>query len=139
MSSQKGNASRTRAQKFKNRTAFKNNLHDTSHRTKLMNNIQVKDVCERCKEIIDWKIKYKKYKLLTQPRKCVRCEQKNIKQAYHVMCSDCSKKLQLCAKCCKPKEIVVAPPDDKEQLKLDNELKQLLQTLPERKRRTFMR
>lgn len=139
MSLQKGNTSRSRSQKYKNKSVFKNNLHDTSHRTKLINNIQARDVCERCKEIIDWKIKYKKYKPLTQPKTCVKCNQKNIKQAYHCMCSECSRKHELCAKCCKPKEIVQVQPDEKEQLKLDLELKQLLQSLPERKRRTFLR
>lgn len=139
MSTEKGNGSRTRPQKYKNRAAFKNDLHDTSHVRKAINNIQVKDVCLRCKEIIDWKIKYKKYKPLSQPKKCVRCDQKNIKQAYHIMCTQCSRKFEVCAKCCKSKEIVNVPPDKEEQLKLDLELKQLLQTLPERKRRTFMR
>lgn len=139
MSTQKGNTSRTRSQKYKNKSSFKNNMHDTSHRTKMINNIQVKDVCERCKEIIDWKIKYKKYKPLTQPKTCICCHQKTITQAYHNMCTKCSNELKQCAKCCESKEIVQMPPGEKEQLKLDVELKQLLQTLPERKRRTFIR
>ncbi|XP_049822676.1 uncharacterized protein C9orf85 homolog isoform X2 [Aethina tumida] len=139
MSSQKGNTARTRPQKHKNKTAFKNNLHDTSNKTKLINSIHVSDVCVRCKEIIEWKIKYKKYKPLTQPRKCVKCDQKTVKKAYHVMCLECGKKLGLCTKCCEAKEVVQAPPDEREQLKLDNEMKALLQSLPERKRRTFLR
>lgn len=139
MSSQKGNSSRSRPQKHQNRTAFKNNLHDTSHRTKFINSIQVSDVCSRCKEIIEWKIKYKKYKPLTQPKKCVKCEQKTVKKAYHVMCFECGKQTGVCTKCCQSKEIVEAPPSEAEQLKLDNELQQLLKSLPERKRRTFLR
>lgn len=139
MSSQKGNSSRTRPQKYKNKTAFKNNLHDTSIQTKVMNNIQVSDVCVRCKEIIEWKIKYKKYKPLTQPKKCVKCEQKTVKQAYHVMCLECGRKLQVCTKCCKTKEDIVTVPSKQEQQKLDAEMQQLLQSLPERKRRTFIR
>ncbi|KAJ3654846.1 hypothetical protein Zmor_014004 [Zophobas morio] len=139
MSTQRGNNQRSRPQKHKNQTSFKNNLHDTSQRTKLINNIQVSDVCVKCKGIIEWKIKYKKYKPLTQPRKCVRCNQKNVKQAYHVMCTDCGKKLGLCTKCCELKEVVTGKPNDQEQLKLDNEMKNLLQSLPERKRRTFLR
>lgn len=139
MSSQRGNSSRTRPQKYKNKTAFKNDLHDTSQRTKIINTIQAKDVCQHCKQIIDWKIKYKKYKPLTQLKKCVRCEQKTIKQAYHVMCSRCSSEHKVCAKCCKPKEIVPVIPDEKEQQKLDNELQKLIQSLPERKKRSFIR
>jgi hypothetical protein len=69
MSTQRGNASRTRAQKHKNKTAFKNTLHDTSRRTKEINEIEVKNCCSRCTEVIEWKIKYKKYKPLTVPKK----------------------------------------------------------------------
>lgn len=139
MSTQRGSDRRTRPQKHKNKTTFKNNLHDTSHHTKFINSIQVSDVCVRCKEIIEWKIKYKKYKPLTQPRKCVKCEQKTVKSAYHVMCLDCGRKLGVCTKCCQAKEVVVAEPDKKEQIKLEGELQNLLQSLPERKRRTFIR
>lgn len=139
MSTQKGNTARTRPQKHKNKTAFKNSLHDTSHQTKFINSIQVSDVCIRCKEIIEWKIKYKKYKPLTQPKTCVKCAQKTVKHAYHVMCLDCGRKLQLCTKCCQSKEIVPPVPGKEEQLKMDEEMKALLQSLPERKRRTFLR
>ncbi|XP_056641534.1 uncharacterized protein C9orf85 homolog [Diorhabda carinulata] len=139
MSTQKGNTSRTRPQKHKNRTAFKNSLHDTNHRTKMINSIQVSEVCVRCKDIIEWKIKYKKYKPLTQPKTCTKCGLKNVKKAYHVMCTECGRQLGVCTKCCQSKEVIVAEPPEKEQLKLDNELKALLQSLPERKRRTFLR
>lgn len=72
MSSQKGNTARNRPQKHQNSFAFKNTLHDTNHRTKAINNTPISNVCIRCKEIIQWKIKYKKYKPLTQARTCVR-------------------------------------------------------------------
>lgn len=139
MSTQRGGDKRTRPQKHKNKSAFKNNLHDTSHQTKFINSIQVSDVCIRCKEIIEWKIKYKKYKPLTQPKKCVKCEQRTVKSAYHVMCLDCGRQLGVCTKCCQAKEVVPAEPDKNEQVKLDGELQSLLQSLPERKRRTFIR
>lgn len=122
MSSQKGNVSRTRAQKHKNRTVFKNNLHDKSNQTKLINSIQVGDVCLRCKEIIEWKIKYKKYKPLTQPKTCVKCSQKTVKQAYHVMCKECGIKLGICTKCCQKKEILEAQPTQNEQVSVINSM-----------------
>lgn len=139
MSTQKGNSQRSRPQKYKNKTSFKNSLHDTSNRTKSINNLQIGGVCERCKEIIEWKIKYKKYKPLSQPRKCVKCDQKNVKNAYHVMCTECGRKYGMCTKCCQSKEVVVPKPTQQEQVQLDIELKNLLETLPERKRRTFLR
>lgn len=61
---------RTRAQKHQNSVAFKNTLHDTNHRTKAIVNTKIDHVCARCKEVIQWKIKYKKYKPLTQPKTC---------------------------------------------------------------------
>lgn len=139
MSCQKGNANRSRPQKYKNQTAFKNDLHDTSHKTKFINNIEVANVCERCKKIIEWKIKYKKYKPLKAPAKCTKCEQKNVKHAYHIMCLSCAKNHQVCPKCGEKREIIEAKPSREESIKLDAELQTLLKKLPERKRRTFIR
>ncbi|XP_030751104.1 uncharacterized protein C9orf85 homolog [Sitophilus oryzae] len=139
MSSQRGNSSRSRPQKHQNKAAFKNNLYDTSTKTKVINSIQVGDVCKRCKDIIEWKIKYKKYKPLSQPKKCVKCGNKSVKRAYNIMCLDCAHKLGVCAKCGQSKEIIQSPPSEQDQIKLDEEMKELLKSLPERKRRTFIR
>lgn len=102
MSSQKGNASRSRPQKHQNRFAFKNNLHDTNVRTKRMNSIQINHVCPRCKDILEWKIKYKKYKALKAAKNCNKCHQKTVKEAYHTSCYQCSTSLQICPKCAAP-------------------------------------
>ncbi|XP_050045054.1 uncharacterized protein C9orf85 homolog [Dermacentor andersoni] len=99
MSTQSGNVSRSRAQKHQNATAFKNTLHDTSVQTKKILNMKIENVCARCKGIIEWKIKYKKYKPLTVPKKCVKCEAKTVKSAYHIACSACAERLKICAKC----------------------------------------
>jgi hypothetical protein len=69
MSTQKGNAERTRTQKHKNIRAFKNDKYDTSHITKKINSLEFYGVCNRCEKIIDWKVKYKKYKTLTTAKK----------------------------------------------------------------------
>lgn len=139
MSCQKGNTNRSRPQKYKNQTSFKNNLYDTSHKTKFINNIEVANVCERCKKIIEWKIKYKKYKPLKAPAKCTKCEQKTVKHAYHIMCLPCARNHQVCPKCSEKREIVESKPSREESIKLDAELQALLKKLPERKRRTFIR
>lgn len=99
MSSQKGNASRCRPQKHQNRFAFKNNLHDTNIRTKRLNAIQINHVCPRCKDILEWKIKYKKYKPLKAAKNCNKCHTKSIKEAYHTVCQQCSGSLKICPKC----------------------------------------
>lgn len=102
MSSSKGNNSRSRPQKHQNRSAFKNDLHDTSKRTKFINSLEVKGVCQRCKDVIEWKIKYKKYKPLTAPATCVGCGLKSVKYAYHIRCTNCATEKKICAKCSVP-------------------------------------
>lgn len=139
MSCQKGNTKRSRPQKYKNQTVFKNDLHDKSHKTKFINNIEVANVCERCKKIIEWKIKYKKYKPLKAPGKCTKCEEKTVRHAYHTMCLPCSKDHKVCPKCCEKREIIEAKPNKEEIMKLDAETQMFLKQLPERKRRTIIR
>ncbi|XP_077293771.1 uncharacterized protein LOC143916510 [Arctopsyche grandis] len=137
MSSSKGNVKRTRPQKHQNRTSFKNDMHDTSVRTKFIKSIQPSGICLRCKSIIEWKIKYKKFKPLTAPKKCVRCEQKTVKNAYHVVCLPCARKEGICAKCIQKVEVVEHKPDLNPTE--DAEMQQILKSLPERKRRTLLR
>lgn len=135
MSTSRGSCQRTRPQKHQNRTKFKNDLHDTSSKTKLINSLDITGVCKRCKDIIEWKIKYKKYKPLTAPKKCVHCEGKSVKHAYHVMCTPCSRTRNACAKCLKTVEAIEA--ESKEDQKFD--MQAILKALPERKRRTLLR
>lgn len=125
---------RQRPQKHQNRTAFKNNLHDTSTKTKFLNSMDVSGVCQKCKNIIEWKIKYKKYKSLTAPKKCVGCEQKTVKHNYHVLCNKCAREKDVCAKCYKKAEVIEATQTDAQM-----DVAALVKTLPERKRRTVMR
>jgi hypothetical protein len=69
MSSRRGSENKAGPPKYQNKTAFKNNMHDTSKQTKLINSLEVTGVCFRCTEVIEWKIRYKKYKPLTVPKK----------------------------------------------------------------------
>ncbi|KAI8793427.1 uncharacterized protein C9orf85 homolog [Biomphalaria glabrata] len=140
MSTQRGNVSRTRKQKFQNSRAFKNDMHDNSQKTKLINTITPVGLCQRCKEIIEWKIKYKKYKPLSQPATCIRCHGKTVKRAYYTVCKPCATEAQVCAKCNTKQEIVVQPgPSEQEKMIQDGQLKFELQQLKERQRRAFFR
>ncbi|XP_036455078.1 uncharacterized protein C9orf85 homolog [Colossoma macropomum] len=107
MSSQKGGGSRSRAQRYQNTTAFKNDKYGATPQVKKANAKVHEGLCQRCKDILEWKVKYNKYKFLTQPRKCVKCLQKTVKDAYHIMCKPCALRLELCAKCGKKEEIVL--------------------------------
>ncbi|XP_077331075.1 uncharacterized protein C9orf85 homolog isoform X1 [Lithobates pipiens] len=107
MSSQRGNVQRSRPQKYKNATVYKNDKYDASSRTKMINSKLHDGVCQRCKDVLEWKVKFSKYKSLSQPKKCVKCLQKTVKDAYHIICKPCATKLDLCAKCGKNEDIVV--------------------------------
>ncbi|KAK1806884.1 hypothetical protein P4O66_005367 [Electrophorus voltai] len=107
MSSQRGGECRSRSQKHQNRTAFKNDKYGASPQVKKANAKVHDGLCQRCTEILEWRVKYNKYKFLTQPRKCVKCLQKTVKDAYHIMCKSCALSLELCAKCGKKEEIVI--------------------------------
>ncbi|XP_030214482.1 uncharacterized protein C9orf85 homolog [Gadus morhua] len=107
MSSQKGNSSRSRPQKHKNSVAFRNDKYGATIQVKIANSKIHNGLCQRCKDVLEWKVKYNKYKSLTQAKKCVKCFQKNVKDAYHIMCKPCSIQLELCAKCGNKEEIVI--------------------------------
>ena len=102
--------------------------------------MEVHGVCQRCKEIIDWKIKYKKYKPLTAPKTCNKCHQKAITQAYRTICRNCASTLKVCEKCGESKTVIpktVLTPQ--ERMKEEAEIERELKDLPERKRRSVLR
>ncbi|XP_013868014.1 uncharacterized protein C9orf85 homolog [Austrofundulus limnaeus] len=107
MSSQKGNVSRSRGQKHQNAVAFKNDKHGASVQVKKATSKVHDGLCQHCKGVLEWKVKYNKYKSLSQPKKCVKCSQKTVKDAYHIICKPCSLQLELCSKCGKKEDIVV--------------------------------
>ena len=61
--------------------------------------LQVIHCCPKCTSVLEWKIKYGKYKPLTTPAKCVDCLQKVVKHSYHIRCGPCVEKSGKCAKC----------------------------------------
>lgn len=104
--------------------------------------MSINEVCQKCRDVIEWKIKYRKYKALKAPASCNKCLQRTIKKAYHVLCRDCAISNRQCAKCLKTEgEVDIIPPEptDEEKLKLQVEMKHMIKSLSERKRRTFLR
>ncbi|XP_029468365.1 uncharacterized protein C9orf85 homolog isoform X3 [Rhinatrema bivittatum] len=83
-----------------------NDLSTTSLGQRRINAKLHDGLCQRCKDVLEWRVKFSKYKPLSQPRKCVKCLQKTVKDAYHTVCRPCACKLNLCAKCGKEEEIV---------------------------------
>ncbi|XP_059128979.1 uncharacterized protein C9orf85 homolog [Peromyscus eremicus] len=107
MSSQIGNVARSRPQKHQNVFTFKNDKFDKSVQTKKINAKLHDGVCQCCKEVLEWRVKYSKYKPLSKPKKCVKCLQKIVKDSYHIMCRPCACELEVCAKCRKKEDIVI--------------------------------
>ncbi|CAG0895183.1 unnamed protein product [Cyprideis torosa] len=139
MSSQRGNTKKAGPPKHQNSKAFKNDLHDRSGKQKQINAVEIVNVCQRCAEILEWRIRYRKYKPLTQPKKCCKCEQRRIRRAYHLVCEPCSLAHELCSKCGKKEKIMVKKDTSIDHRKLDAEFAREVKELSERKRRTFMR
>lgn len=80
MSSKRGDCQRKRPQAHQNSTSFKNDLHDNSTRTKALNAMNINEVCQRCHDVIEWKIKYRKYKALSKPASCNICNERKVKK-----------------------------------------------------------
>ena len=78
---------------------------------------------------------------MNQPGRCVKCGEKRVKFAYHVLCEVCVEATGHCAKCNKSDEVPVNKPQAcaSEAARLEEEFKQELKALPERKRRTLLR
>ncbi|CAA3030373.1 Hypothetical predicted protein [Olea europaea subsp. europaea] len=128
--------------KHQNQYAWKPNgsrkINPTEVGGKLRPYSEVTGVCLRCKEQIEWKRKYGKYKPLTEPAKCQRCSKRNVRQAHHNLCNSCAKEHSICAKCsCRVGNIVGRDISEieAEQKKLEEAIK----NARERDRRTLLR
>jgi hypothetical protein len=112
----------------------------------LILSLPIRNLCDRCQQIVEWRKNYRKYKPLTVPKKCVKCEQKKITDAYHIICNDCAHAAGVCAKCT---EVAIDYAEQEHQqqnsgsafeqkiVALEKKLKQT--KMPERKRRSCLR
>ncbi|XP_004507301.1 uncharacterized protein [Cicer arietinum] len=95
---------RTGPPKHQNKIAWKPNagvkINETEVGGRFRPLSEITGVCPRCKEQIDWKRRYGKYKALLEPAKCQRCSKRAVRQAYHNLCFGCAKEHGVCAKCC---------------------------------------
>ena len=63
-------------------------------------------VCNKCREKLQWRFKYNKYKPLKTPSSCRDCNNKSIHKAYRALCDTCATKRKVCSSC--SKDIVAA-------------------------------
>lgn len=99
---------------------------------------EITGVCTRCREQIDWKRRYGKYKQLTEPAKCQGCSKRAVRQAYHNLCNGCAKEQGVCAKCRSRVDRVVGR-DLSEVEAEQKELEEAIKNARERDRRTLLR
>ncbi|KAF8378570.1 hypothetical protein HHK36_029915 [Tetracentron sinense] len=99
---------------------------------------EITGICGRCKDQIEWKRKYGKYKQLIEPAKCQRCSKRAVRQAYHNLCSACAKEQNVCAKCsCHVPRIIGR---DSEEVEAEQKkLEEAIRNARERDRRTLLR
>ncbi|KAK8804396.1 hypothetical protein WA588_004610 [Blastocystis sp. NMH] len=99
MSTRRGGV-RSRAPAHQNTFAYRHNKN--SKKTAEIAAMPIYLVCNRCREKIEWKKRYRKYKPLTAPGKCEKCGERKVKAAYHHYCDDCARTLRVCAMCMQP-------------------------------------
>ena len=108
-----------KGQRYQNSWAYKAALHKTKKLDPSA--VQLAGLCPRCREVIQWKMKYGKYKPLSAPKKwcacfpnlslCLitlfcpsstLCGGRKVRLAYHHVCRECSGDKEVCGKCGKP-------------------------------------
>ncbi|GAV87398.1 DUF2039 domain-containing protein [Cephalotus follicularis] len=128
--------------KHQNRFAWKPNAGHKINETELGGRLRpfsdITGVCPRCREQIDWKRRYGKYKPLSHPAKCQRCSKRNVRQAYHNLCFGCAKEHKVCAKCCSRVDHTVGR--DSSEVEAEKKmLEEAIKHARERDKRTLLR
>ncbi|KAJ2078834.1 hypothetical protein H4R24_004193 [Coemansia sp. RSA 988] len=136
--STRGSGAKKGPPKYQNKFAYSHNRG--SKKTQTILALPVDGLCRRCTDQIQWRKQYRKYKPLTAPRKCVGCELKKVRKAYHVLCDDCARDKGVCAKCAEKAEIIdEGPKTSQETAKEKQTVEQRLAGMRERQRRTYLR
>ena len=98
MSLRPGN-NKKKGQKHQNTYTYHHNKGSLISRKILSSPLDL--LCERCLDILSWKVKFNKYHPLKNPGKCNQCLGKNIYKAYRTICDSCATKdgKKRCTKC----------------------------------------
>ncbi|GMH04368.1 hypothetical protein Nepgr_006207 [Nepenthes gracilis] len=128
--------------KHLNRYAWKPNagrkINETEPGGKFRPLSDVTGVCRRCKEQIEWKRNYGKYKTLTEPAKCQRCSKRAVRHAYHNLCSGCARDQNVCSKCCCRVDQIVGR--DSSEVEAEKKMfEEAIKNARERDKRTLLR
>jgi len=58
-------------------------------------------ICRKCRQIVQWRFQYDKYKPLKSIATCQNCKKKCISKAYRTFCEPCADNKKVCPSCCK--------------------------------------
>ena len=61
-------------------------------------------VCNKCREKVQWRFRFNKYKPLTKVANCQSCKQKCVTKAYRTLCEKCACAKKVCSSCCEDME-----------------------------------
>ena len=108
MSLRPGN-NKKKGQKHQNTYTYHHNKGSLISRKILSSPLDM--LCERCLNILSWKVKYNKYHPLKTPGKCNQCQEKCIYKAYRTICDGCAIKdgKKRCTKCVEEVENYAKP------------------------------
>lgn len=99
-------------------------------------------LCPHCFDKIEWKLKFGKYKKLTQPARCTVCDMKTVVKAYRQICDKCSDDHGICSMCREEKSLVPFTDQEKadlQKLRLDQLVENNLKQYKECSRRKLLR
>uniref|UniRef100_A0A7S1NCP1 Uncharacterized protein n=1 Tax=Eutreptiella gymnastica TaxID=73025 RepID=A0A7S1NCP1_9EUGL len=104
-------------------------------------------MCKRCRDIMDWKRKYGKWKMMSpdkqEARVCQHCHEKTVFHPFAHLCKNCCRLLKECAKCRQPETeddpLGRYPLTKSQQQKKANRDKKRLDGMTEREKRTILR
>eukprot|EP00340_Litonotus_pictus_P009576 CAMPEP_0170514576 /NCGR_PEP_ID=MMETSP0209-20121228/1161_1 /TAXON_ID=665100 ORGANISM="Litonotus pictus, Strain P1" /NCGR_SAMPLE_ID=MMETSP0209 /ASSEMBLY_ACC=CAM_ASM_000301 /LENGTH=241 /DNA_ID=CAMNT_0010798731 /DNA_START=8 /DNA_END=729 /DNA_ORIENTATION=+ len=139
MSTVKG-TTKKKGQRYQNTFSFKHNKN--SKLTKKIQETPLNLLCERCLVTLQWKIKYRKYKPLTNPAKCRVCDMKNVLKGHRTVCDSCALEHKVCSKCIETCLQYAKPSRPSKHVKKFNKnkaLEDIIEALKERQRRTVQR
>ena len=57
-------------------------------------------ICPQCRDKLQWRFQYNKYKPLKKVAGCTGCRQKKVTKAYRTLCDGCAAERNVCPSCC---------------------------------------
>ncbi|RYH28754.1 DUF2039 domain-containing protein [archaeon] len=70
--------------------------------------VMCEGICRKCRDKVQWRFQFDKYKPLKNPGTCQECKQKTITKAYRTLCDGCAQTKNVCPSCCGDMVVLLA-------------------------------